>query len=34
MLYYTYLASSTPIKVVLGFSLGLGGWLLVGYIYA
>jgi len=32
MLYYAYSASSTPVRVALGFFLGLGGWLLVGYI--
>jgi len=32
MLYYACLASSTPIRVVLGFFLGLGSRLLVGYI--
>jgi len=32
VLYYAYLASSTPIGVALGFFLSLGGWLLVGYI--
>jgi len=29
---YIYLASSTPIRVVLGFFLSLGGRLLVGYM--
>jgi len=29
---YICLASSTPIRVALGFFLSLGGWLLVGYI--
>jgi len=33
MLYYIYLASSTPVRVALGFFLSLGGWLLVGYIH-
>ena len=33
MLYYIYLASSTPIKIVLGFFLGLNNLLLVDYIY-
>jgi len=32
MLYYICLASSTPIRVVLGFFLSLGGWLLVGRV--
>jgi len=32
MLYYIYLANSTPIRVALGFFLNLGSRLLVGRI--
>jgi len=32
VLCYICLASSTSVKVALGFFLGLGSWLLVGYI--
>jgi hypothetical protein len=33
MSYYIYLASNTPVGVILGFFFSLGGWLLVNYIY-